>query len=1642
MPVDNNTPPSDNTAESRASRAAYSLGTITGQTQPDIKKHIMNGNEAGWRQQAAFAYDGFNESLRQESIRNLVSTNQGIPNELLSYPPKANPDTILEKAFGNAFTGQAMSEANPPPMWYFAKKEMPETVDALNYFTRENIGKSQYIRTKLNDIEDSLKNQSWLGWGVDQILDSFQPYTEYKMRGHGEDASRFAGLMLGNELKARAERILAEPDLDHMKPMLDQALEELKGNPGQQYKFLSYIMQAEDPTWDNTWTVAMFGGAVAGGVKKAARFVEITKAARDIAEMSKSVGHGVDKMRASLDFWAEPLNKEVAPNIADNIAKGNVDEAAVQTVINQQEKTIVGKMDPQQRVVEPIASAFRKQGAEQASSGAHTRELVNRINENLTNTYSKFVGLLYSQLRINRIPDITQNPAAVRAVLNQVKQEYPEVSAHVVDMQGMRRDMASNNWYAQMVLGRSDAGGFETFDEAQSAAAHLKIPLTTVGGVKFTGKLDARGTVLASRKQTIHEFGATITQANGKFYIVKDIPIKEDQGIIKQFMGATEQSKAPWGPIRAFTSWISTPEESMSVDMRIQRQIATEGPSAFYSAVRDNTKEMRKLSRSEANDLDRMLKMGQEMKHPDTGEPGYYFRSIQDVDDAYQRLFNDGQTHLPSDNFVSAYFEFKHNMEMDYWLRKAAIIRNHTRLGAMEHQITFRDKNGQPIKSAWVTARREQDFPHGSHQVIAFFPSTDHSVVKIGSRFGGKTLENLKDHITNGRAKVLHIIDPDLHPLDGFSGITKGDRPEYIVTYDSVERPISWEGANQLGRTEGGHLEREYEHYISQARVIGNNHLGYIYNGDTNLFGTMHGPEARKAAQVLDGLRKFRLEDDEAGAKDYWNNSPVAGLSFDDVWSKFSPSRDKKGNLVPPVLSTREPIQARPKDKMLMDLGKSALEDRYKALGGLIDGTKTGNLARSSAVQYTGERDAYDFWGLRDVGTKYNPVFQLNQDTYVDAIPMMNRGLGRIINSLFMDDYKTSAVNHWLFGASVPSEADPTKLVGAKEWLTATDVQISHSPFYYFHHPIWRQGTPEAVKSALEADRMKIKAFIGLPSKVDSFLHSMEQSLHDSIYGKYGPKAAKLIPTWLLSSGPVSLSKAPALLRSIVFNSKMGFFSPRQFLIHFFTFINAALIAPKFAGHGAMGALFHGWTKINSHPEFLKILDERASKFGWKPGEWKEAQESLLSTSFNHVDLNQLALKDNPMANNIISNKATQMLDAGMSPFRAGVGSLKTASWYTAFKEYRDTVKSVGKLGDDDIERILLRANDLSHNMSRASTSSIQKGIMTYGAMFSSYNLRLAELLLGKRLTGPEKARLFFGYMGIFGVPTAGGIFGLSTLMRNQVDKGNVPGLDEYVPGYDFPSTAIMEGLVPAVVNELTGHVPNLGESYGAKDLEQVERTLDADTNVWQFFGGAAYETFSNTWANTSPFRNAMMHMLKGDGPYTVTAQDWVHLLSEISTANYAYRTYMGIETGKFMSRTGQYLSPTSPEYAVLSGLTGLTDQSTADIYRTSQGIKERRDAEAQVFKQYAQTMQQWHQALIDNNQAQADALGKRASILLQALPVQERGRAMGIVARDQQPLTERINWQRLHDRAVPDADRQRLLDIETKRQEIQRRNQ
>jgi hypothetical protein len=1643
-------------ASVRASKASLGLSQVTGMSQGEIQDLILSGKEGNFRDNAAAQLDRYNIAKRNQVFQQGLV--QGVPldqlNQIATSYNRTDPSTVIETSFANHYVNPLLNRTDPfisNTSMRDAQREIPQQVDSLADISSRVIAKQQYYQTLSEGVDTTLQNQSRLGWWADQIKNMFQPYVEFKMRGLTDQANTFAEGMLGSTLKAEADDINRLP-LEQAKPKLDAIVEKLKNdNPTLAHQFLAYVMHSQDasPNLDNFWTATMAAGMLGGIARKIGLFKQATQAARDLTEGAKDVGSAIDN--PDIARW-ENAGGAIPPEVSRPAAHGDLEEAAVKKATIDVTKDVIGTSNPTQRALEALPDLYKKQIRDnELNPGNHGQELVNRINQGLSSRLNNVIESLKSQLRPNRIPDITKSEELTRTVLEQERTKYPGIAGNIMNVKGFFHEPISNTWTYDLIFGQNDATFFKSEGEAIEWANDNRIPLTReeLEPIKMMGKFKLMP--FLGKRPKIKKFGAEVRNdgAGSGWYIAKNMPFDETQPGLKQFYGQTESSKAPTSFIRSFTSWISTPEDTQSRDQRINKMLSTEGPAHFYDLMRNNINELKKLSRSQANDLETILESLQNKPDPNNnGIPGTFARSIGDLDDEYLRVLN----RLPEDSEVAAYFEFRGNYIADQYFRIASKMRIKSRLGGKSVQAVLEDDDKNVVRSPAFEGKLLSELPIGSKEggssILITKRHIDHTVIGDTSKIAGDTRKEMIENIKTGKASLYEILNPDEHPLTGFGGVEDTHRIRYVYAYKPEENPLDW--LNQVPTRGGGHLDQEYDHYLSQANIYWDSSTKtHNYVGDTNLHpldNSMTLSQKKAVMEKYDNVRKLIEAGNEDGARRLATDPTTAiPIDYDRFRSDFETSTGPGGKKIKPRLSKSEPIQLRPKDKQLIDLGRDRIESRFTSKKGkttLVDGTRQGNLLRTSAVQYTGERDAYEVHAIQDRGSLNNPLYQIAPAQHINAIPMMNRALGRIINSLYMDDYKTSAIDHWLFGAQV---ADPLtgKMHGAANYLKAKNLsEILHSPFTFFNDPEFRPGTPIEVKSALLADRMKIRQFMGTPSVVDTALHSIEQKLADSIHGKFGPKAMKLSPLWHVSS----LSDAPRVLRSIIYNTKMGFFSPRQFFIHAFTFINGMLISPMHAPSGAFASMLHGWSYLNASENVLKHMDELAQKMGFRPGEWLEAREGMFRTNFNSVEKGQLALVDNPMSNNIIKNKGEQFLDAGMLPFRGGVKSLKTASWFTAYKEWR-AAHPTGRITDAEWGDILLRANDLSHNMSRASTSAVQKGLVTFGAMFSSYNLRLAELLLGKRLSVAEKSRLFLGYMTLFGVPTGAGIFGLSTLIRKNVNEGNVPGMETYVPGYSTPSTLFMEGALSTLVGTISGggdiqkgNIYNIGESYGAKDLDFIEKSLSGDTNMWQAFGGALYSTFSSAWANSDGYRNAISSMWRQDGQFKMSPEDMINPLREISSVNYAWKTYMGWETGKWMSRNNSYLEPTSPGNALFMGISGLSSEAESDMYTKSLSAKDNKAAIEQTMREYGKVMQQYIQAVANNDPDNAERFGKNAAWILNGIPEQMKAEAVAQAYRDNQDLISRTNFQNATSKDIPDAEKNRRMDIYNKQLQLRQK--
>ncbi len=1102
-----------------------------------------------------------------------------------------------------------------------------------------------------------------------------------------------------------------------------------------------------------------------------------------------------------------------------------------------------------------------------------------------------------------------------------------------------------------------------------------------------------------------------IKQQGTGFYIERIQFVDETDGRIRHVMKQlideepTAMTKSPKGLVTSFLGRLMNPDDVLSVAHQENRKIATYGPSIIREILQENAREIKDLigwknitNKQRWKDFNSVIKSGTTLRDPDTGLTGYFFKSPGELEDYYQRFIG----RLPDEKEIRAYFAFKRGMEMDRMLRNIAQHRNMVRVGAETHQFFSLTGTGTRVGSGEFAGVRLPHFPKASegNVLIVGHNVGDETVIAL-SNTSGKAKKEWGDLVRDGRYVAVEVYNPEARPFKGFGDKTKSTRIQYVLAPNMETKQLDW---NQIPRRGGGHIEYDYDFYLKQAKIrydkVGRAERNW-YEGDTTIMPIRVAAMGENVAKHLNQVREMLKEGQEEAAKAY--SDANLHISWDIVGGWFKPSVDEAGNETAARLSTREPIFLVPRDKAITQVSND-LELRNGGKQRFRDGTKQGSLARQFQVQFTGERDAEALITMVDKGSRGKPLYEIADAEAVNPIETMNRGLARIVNSNFMDDYKIFGVESWL------AEAAP--------YLDDSIQNIRHSPFWHFNNPTWRAAADGATRARLESMRVQIQNFVGVPSSTDSLLNSAAQKLMDSVYTHLGPKAVEYFPTWALP-----FVKDPArYIRSVVFHTNIGLFNIPQFIVQSMNFVNMSGIAgPSVAMSGIYAAQLHMWGTINKNPAILDRLDQMATRLvmpgmhRWKPGEWKEAYQALMNSGFGNIG-REYSILDDIMTHKIVSNKGQDFLEAGGIFFRGGERNARNMSYFTSYAEWRKA-NPTAVLDREAQAAILNRADLLNMNMSRANNSMLHSGVLSIPTQFYTYPIRVAELMLGKRLTWQEKARLFGANAFMFGIPAAASVTGYpfaDHIRSYALENG-------YVVGENFLKSLMMEG-IPAAMVALTlgsgdaskGTWLNVGPRYGNNGIEILNSFFRGDKTLWDVFGGAAYSKLKSTWESSDGFRASMMSFIREDDKYhPMVIDDLIDVTKEVSSVNAAVRLLRAIHTGRWESKKEGYITDVSKKEAVFSTLTGLTDQNIADIFRKSQSIKAQKGMEEEAEKAFKQEYVRYLQAMRDENPTASATYWKRARAILNTsgYPEDKIIRLIGQAAGDNKSIIDRINW-------------------------------
>jgi hypothetical protein len=1124
------------------------------------------------------------------------------------------------------------------------------------------------------------------------------------------------------------------------------------------------------------------------------------------------------------------------------------------------------------------------------------------------------------------------------------------------------------------------------------------------------------------------------------YYIVKTVPWNETNQLTRDLLLTSESAKTPASMFNAYAGGLigklRTPEDTLAYLQNVARKVATFGPSGFEKIIGESVKEIRALGGltswipgSKANRIwkewERIMGLSWKVAHPEDGSIGVKpgFRDVGELNQLYLNTLH----RAPSEAEVAASFSYLRNHEILEAFKKINILKMETREGNQTWKFgsltgntkstTTKGGTSIPYKTIEAEGKRVVDMPGGGTILVVRSGQLDSEKVHNLQRFAStKSGKQIAEAVKQGQGNLVKLSNPHDFPMKNWAGSQWVD---YVYSENSVSRPIDWSRL-KTGRP----TQYDYEHYVVQPIVHHDTLTGRnIYLGDRTLAGHNIRVMSQDVAKKLDDIRLLLKADNLDGAKTYHASSGLA-QPFEEIHGWFKPEYNPnalargEGLVARPKLSLDQPIHSVPLGKTTVDVEK----DFFRSFPPQTfkDWTQH-NFGRFIDEEYQKARgnigDPFDTFTLRNEGTKANPDYKMGELKTLDPMVSFQRAMSKAINGLYLDDYKTTAIEHWI--------------QEAKDLLRVPDKQLADSPAYWFynHENHWLGDADVAVKDNLITANMQIRQFLGIQDATTTWLHQAAQKLSDSLYSKGWEKTA-LVPAHLLPK----LRDPNAFVRSLIFHPKVGLFAIPQLWVQASTFANIYGIAgTHYAMPATKAATFYMWTRINKGAEVMAHMDALAAKqlvpgtAKFLPGQFTEATEWLERSGFANVSREHI-YRDNTTMYDFLGNAGKSFLNAGQLFFEKGEQSVRVGAWYAAYLEARGAMKGTGRLSETQVQTILQRADFLAGNMSRASASSLNKGIWSIPTQFQTFPLRMAEQVLGKRLTDTEKMRLFGTYAVLYGIPGAFGLSGLPIgpyINKIAQDRGYVTGdkANSYI------NTAVTEGLPSLLLGLTTGNYYNISERYSMQGFDVIKDVIRQDKTFLDIVGGAAFSTMSGFLGAAEPLWQSLVEGIKGTGKHPFKIEDAIDPFKEIASVSAGARLYAALNVGNWLTKKEGNMGAVSPANAIFMTIFGLQPQGTNDIVNQAWTRDDEKKAQAKAEQIFIREMRRAFQARDNKDYKQADQYESRAyhALRVGGYPQEDYPKALSAAAKDHEDMIIRSSRD-FYLKSVP-TDRQPAAD-------------
>ncbi len=749
-----------------------------------------------------------------------------------------------------------------------------------------------------------------------------------------------------------------------------------------------------------------------------------------------------------------------------------------------------------------------------------------------------------------------------------------------------------------------------------------------------------------------------------------------------------------------------------------------------------------------------------------------------------------------------------------------------------------------------------------------------------------------------------------------------------------------------------------------------------VYEGDQAVLAFSTKAEADKYAQRMETARKL-LDGDDAQLDAFLKgNLPYDAKSFREL---FEARIKDDGTELPPLLDRSAPFLRTFTGNTTTDEYGDLLRGQFENLEDTV--RSQWNRFQNVDKKFVGQRDD-PLWTVKESGSELNPKLSLGNAEPIDPVLSVAKAMSNVIRSRHFSDYKISHVEAWAqqFGHLLKDVS--------KEQLEA-------NPVFHIHNPVWREDLANVGEmSVAKNSRRALLELLGTSSEITTRTDHVRHLMMSSIYDKYGQGASEAaVNSYLYKADKDPIS----LMRKVAFHVNIGLYNPYQLLMNSMTMMNAIAIAgPKNGFSGAAAALPMRFAMADER--ILDKMSRVSSSFGWKPEHFKEAYEELKKSGKFHIEGEHTwkdDIADPPVA---VNSMGQSILNGGLVFFREGERITRLASWNAAYLEWRK-LNPTAVINDTVRRELMTRSDLMAANMTRASNASWQQGVLSLPAQFLSYHTRLAEQMLGKRLTGAEKARLIgmnslmygipIGVLGSSGVGSlAGGQYPLHEEVRKEFLKRNIPMDDPMM-------VAFHGGLVNLLSHVVTGSDTDLASKLGPTGGQLFKNLFFDDKSLIESFFGASGSKAASIWSSLDPGMKAVMAPFRADEKdFPLKSEDVVDVLRNVKSVDHAVNIYYALNAGKIFAKNGQLQTEVSPMEAVFTVLTGGQPRRVTDAM-LMQGMNiDRAKVLKDVMKETQRDADAMYKAYANNDTETGRIYEKRIATRMQLADVPMKDRA------------------------------------------------